>query len=85
MIKKDKNTKTTSARLAALSSTDALEVLSWIPSLDLGVRGESVSSCWPRKTTVPLVEGSSKEAYALLDCTAHWNLIKSTAGTQKAT
>lgn len=74
----------TSARFDVLSSTDAAEGLPWIPSLDLGVGGESESSCWPRKTIVPLVEASSKEACSLLDYTAHWNLIKSTDETQKA-
>ena len=52
----------TSARFAALSSIEAFEFLSLSPSRDLGVCGESDSSCWPRKTTVPLEEASSKEA-----------------------
>lgn len=62
------NLLTTSARFMALSSIWALEAFSKIPSLDLGVRGESESSCWLRCTTVPLGEASSNEAYMLEDC-----------------
>jgi len=43
----NKTTAITSARFRALSSSEACEVLSCIPNLDLGVRGESDSSCWP--------------------------------------
>jgi len=56
----------TSARFAELSSIEEFEFLSLSPSRDLSGCGEPGSSCWPRKTTVPLVEASSKEEWLLL-------------------
>lgn len=68
--------KSTSARFNALSSSDALELLSWIPSLDSGVQGYSDTSCWPWKTTISVVEASSKEAFVPRDYTLHNDQIK---------
>lgn len=62
---KKRSTKPTSAKLVALSSKEELELLSGIPSLDLSVRGDSGSSCWPRTTIVPLMEASSRVGFML--------------------